>query len=352
MFQGSRLMTLNTLILTRNHSSAAEMPLNCTARFPNFADRLEQVSTDVTAVVVMFGGTLASLVTVLVYLEECLYFCRNPFLARRRSKMLKILAVYPVISTTSVSNLWFPQASAVADFAGSWYLSLAIYQVFTLMLDYLGGKRGIVESIGGLKIRMNTLPICCCVCLPPKPLNMVLLRRFHLGVLQLTVVYPVTSYIFALINTDQSVQGRNQDTASTGLVLRAVPMVSILMAVYSILCVCRNVTQHMPHAAAFRLRPKLAVVMLIMGLSRLQFVVLSLVSIPGGKGCGPGTLFTGPDRKKVIGSVLTVLEMLLLGLLARRLFTQPAEDDLEDPCDVTDQHFHEKRVMIVRTTSL
>eukprot|EP00058_Branchiostoma_floridae_P004591 XP_002590079.1 hypothetical protein BRAFLDRAFT_123450 [Branchiostoma floridae] len=334
-------MTLSTLILTRNHSSAAEMPLNCTARFPNFADRLEQVSTDVTAVVVMFGGTLASLVTVLVYLEECLYFCRNPFLARRRSKMLKILAVYPVISTTSVSNLWFPQASAVADFAASWYLSLAIYQVFTLMLDYLGGKRGIVESIGGLKIRMNTLPICCCVCLPPKPLNM-----------QLTVVYPVTSYIFALINTDQSVQGRNQDTASTGLVLRAVPMVSILMAVYSILCVCRNVTQHTPHAAAFRLRPKLAVVMLIMGLSRLQFVVLSLVSIPGGKGCGPGTLFTGPDRRKVIGSVLTVLEMLLLGLLARRLFTQPAEDDLEDPCDVTDQHFHEKRVMIVRTTSL
>ncbi|XP_078671960.1 organic solute transporter subunit alpha-like [Branchiostoma floridae x Branchiostoma belcheri] len=348
-------MTLHTLTggLTRNHSGP-EMPHNCTARLPHFADRLEQVSTDVTAVVVMFGGTLASLITVLVYLEECLYFCRNPFSARRRSKMLKILAVYPVISTTSASSLWFPQASDVADFAASWYLSLAIYQVFTLMVDYLGGKRGIVENIGGLKIRMNTPPICCCVCLPPKPLNMVLLRRLHLGVLQLTVVYPVTSYIFALINTDRSAQGSNQlqDTASAGMILRVVPLVSMLMAVYSILCLCRNVTANMPQAAAFRLRPKLAVVMLIMGLSRLQFLVLSLVRIPGGKGCGPGTLFTGPDRKKVIADVLTVLEMLLLGLLARRLFTQPVEDDLEDPCDVADQHFHEKRVMIVRTTSL
>ncbi|XP_066282117.1 organic solute transporter subunit alpha-like [Branchiostoma lanceolatum] len=344
-------MTLNTLIMTRNHS-AQEMPLNCTARLPHFADRVEQVSTDVTAVVVMFGGTLASLITVLLYLEECLYFCRNPFTARRRSKMLKILAVYPVISTTATSSLWFPQACAVADFAASWYLSLAIYQVFTLMVDYLGGKRGIVESIGGLKIRMNTLPICCCVCIHPKPLNMVLLRRFHLGVLQLTVVYPVTTYVSTLISTDRSGQGSNQDTASADLVLRVVPLVSVLMAVYSITCVCRNVTTHMPHASAFRLRPKLAVVMFIMGLTRLQSLVLSLVRIPGGKGCGPGTIFTGPDRRKVIGSVLTVLEMLLLGLLARRLFTQPVEDDLEDPCDVTDQHFHEKRVMIVRTTSL
>uniref|UniRef100_A0AAX7U6A5 Transmembrane protein 184C n=1 Tax=Astatotilapia calliptera TaxID=8154 RepID=A0AAX7U6A5_ASTCA len=110
--------------------------------------------------------------------------------------IIRILWMVPIYSLDSWIALKYPSIAIYFDTCRECYEAYVIYNFMTFLLNYLENQYpNLVLMLEAQEQQKHLPPLCCC---PPWPMGEVLLLRCKLGVLQYTVVRPVTT-IIALI---------------------------------------------------------------------------------------------------------------------------------------------------------
>uniref|UniRef100_A0A8C1VU11 Transmembrane protein 184C n=1 Tax=Cyprinus carpio TaxID=7962 RepID=A0A8C1VU11_CYPCA len=107
--------------------------------------------------------------------------------------IIRILWMVPIYSLDSWIALKYPNIAIYVDTCRECYEAYVIYNFMIFLLNYLGNQYpSLVLMLEVQEQQKHLPPLCCC---PPWPMGEVLLLRCKLGVLQYTVVRPVTTVI-------------------------------------------------------------------------------------------------------------------------------------------------------------
>uniref|UniRef100_A0A7N6BL44 Transmembrane protein 184C n=1 Tax=Anabas testudineus TaxID=64144 RepID=A0A7N6BL44_ANATE len=107
--------------------------------------------------------------------------------------IIRILWMVPIYSLDSWIALKYPSIAIYVDTCRECYEAYVIYNFMTFLLNYLENQYpSLVLMLEVQEQQKHLPPLCCC---PPWPMGEVLLLRCKLGVLQYTVVRPVTTVI-------------------------------------------------------------------------------------------------------------------------------------------------------------
>ncbi|KAG7264976.1 hypothetical protein CRUP_005421 [Coryphaenoides rupestris] len=107
--------------------------------------------------------------------------------------IIRILWMVPIYSLDSWIALKYPGIAIYVDTCRECYEAFVIYNFMIFLLNYLGNQYPNLALMMEVQEQQRHLPpLCCC---PAWPMGEVLLLRCKLGVLQYTVVRPVTTVI-------------------------------------------------------------------------------------------------------------------------------------------------------------
>ncbi|KAM8843092.1 transmembrane protein 184C isoform 1-T1 [Synchiropus picturatus] len=107
--------------------------------------------------------------------------------------IIRILWMVPIYSLDSWIALKYPSIAIYVDTCRECYEAYVIYNFMTFLLNYLENQYpNLVMMLEVQEQQKHLPPLCFC---PPWPMGEVLLLRCKLGVLQYTVVRPVTTVI-------------------------------------------------------------------------------------------------------------------------------------------------------------
>uniref|UniRef100_A0AAQ5XLX2 Transmembrane protein 184C n=2 Tax=Amphiprion ocellaris TaxID=80972 RepID=A0AAQ5XLX2_AMPOC len=107
--------------------------------------------------------------------------------------IIRILWMVPIYSLDSWIALKYPSIAIYVDTCRECYEAYVIYNFMIFLLNYLENQYpSLVLILEDQEQQKHLPPLCCC---PPWPMGEVLLLRCKLGVLQYTVVRPVTTVI-------------------------------------------------------------------------------------------------------------------------------------------------------------
>ncbi|XP_075055084.1 transmembrane protein 184C isoform X2 [Mixophyes fleayi] len=121
--------------------------------------------------------------------------------------IIRILWMVPIYSVDSWIALKYPDIAIYVDTCRECYEAYVIYNFMIFLLNYLTNRCPNLALVLEAKDQQRHLPpLCCC---PPWPMGDVLLFRCKLGVLQYTVVRPVTT-IIALICQLSGIYGEGE----------------------------------------------------------------------------------------------------------------------------------------------
>ncbi|XP_066282110.1 organic solute transporter subunit alpha-like [Branchiostoma lanceolatum] len=291
------------------------MASNCTGELLYSREALAEVGTVELVLYGTAGGF--TFIVLLLFLEEIVFFWRRYSSAPRRTKILLILFIYPVIAVTCMTTLLAPRTTLINEFALNIVLAVGVYQLPLLVTDYMGGAARMVKTLSAIPVALNMPPCCCCVCIPRRTLTRRLLRRMKLLVLQGIFVRPVFTYIAAVLYTDDR---HTPGTASSPIfVLCAVVLIlSFLCSLYGLVFFVRAADPYVPQAM---LKGKLVCVVLPLVLVTVQKNIIVALSSAGIAICTAP--FTSMSRGNILYAYVLIVEMFLLSLLARALYRRP-----------------------------
>uniref|UniRef100_A0AAZ3QZV6 Transmembrane protein 184C n=1 Tax=Oncorhynchus tshawytscha TaxID=74940 RepID=A0AAZ3QZV6_ONCTS len=107
--------------------------------------------------------------------------------------IIRILWMVPIYSVDSWIALRYPRIAIYVDTCRECYEAYVIYNFLIFLLNYLSNQYpSLVLMLEVQEQQKHLPPLCCC---PPWAMGEVLLFRCKLGVLQYTVVRPVTTVI-------------------------------------------------------------------------------------------------------------------------------------------------------------
>uniref|UniRef100_A0A3Q2CN01 Transmembrane protein 184C n=2 Tax=Cyprinodon variegatus TaxID=28743 RepID=A0A3Q2CN01_CYPVA len=107
--------------------------------------------------------------------------------------IIRILWMVPIYSLDSWLALRYPSLAIYVDTCRECYEAYVIYNFLVFLLNFLSNQYpSLVLMLEVQQQQPHLPPLCCC---PPWPMGEVLLFRCKLGVLQYTVVRPVTTVI-------------------------------------------------------------------------------------------------------------------------------------------------------------
>ncbi|XP_063058572.1 organic solute transporter subunit alpha-like [Engraulis encrasicolus] len=297
----------------------------------------------------MFGTVLYSILTfmatvsLLVYLEECVYvFKKVP--SPKRMTVIWVNGAAPVIATMSCLGMWIPRSTMFTDMTSNSYFAVVVYKFLKMMIEEVGGDEAFLRRSADKTLRISTGPCCCCCpCLPHAPITRRTLFLLKLGSLQYAILKTVLS-IFSIVlwsngNFDLS------DLEITGAAIWINPFIGVL-----------TITALWPVAIMFmhlrttlrtlKIIPKYAMYQLVLVLSQLQASIISILALDGSIACSPP--FSSIARGALISQQLMIVEMFIVTLVNRLLYRRTYE-----PLDL-DKHENDNAQndkMILTTTA-
>ncbi|XP_035670587.1 organic solute transporter subunit alpha-like isoform X2 [Branchiostoma floridae] len=304
------------------HELSRDNMANCSDEVPFSADILALAGRDLTVRALLSTATVCFALTFGLYAEECYSLNKRVPDPLRRNKLLIVLGLFPMFSMTSLVTLWVPRASLYSNFLSTGYLSVSMLVFFSLLTDYHGGKKLLLEEMSETDIKFNTPPCCCCcLCIPKSKLTRKGYGHLRILVLQYTIVRPLLEYIGDVAGADGTLNDAQISVQGAFVWLTILRLLSTLVCMYGCMVIYQNVRE-MEKFQHVNIRPKFMIVQLVLLISNMQTALLSILSTAGAIPCNPDTLFPVRSRANALNHLLVVFEMLLLGLLARRLYLQ------------------------------
>ncbi|XP_076836463.1 organic solute transporter subunit alpha-like [Brachyhypopomus gauderio] len=308
------------------------------------------LAIDVITQLDLFGIALYSVLTfmaslsLLLYLEECVYIYKN-VPSPKKTTIIWVNGAAPVIATMSCLGLWIPKATMFTDMTSNSYFAVVIYKVLILMLEESGGDEAFLRYTESRTFRINTGPCCCCCpCLPRVRVTRRMLFLLKLGSLQYAIMKTALSVFSVVLWTNGNFD--LADLEITGAAIWINPFIGVLtlISLWPVAIMFMNIKNTLRKV---KIVPKYAMYQLVLVLSQLQSAIISILALDGTIACSPP--FSSIARGSLISQELMIMEMFIITLVNHMLYRRTYDPITLDTYEI-DGEQNEK--MDMKTASL
>uniref|UniRef100_A0A3Q3FSJ5 Solute carrier family 51 member A n=1 Tax=Labrus bergylta TaxID=56723 RepID=A0A3Q3FSJ5_9LABR len=283
---------------------------SCLDRHPRLQRKL-----DIFGLILYSVLTFMAAVSMLVYIEECIYIYRK-VPNNKKSVIIWVNGAAPVIGTMSCLGIYF---------------SIVVFKFLILMVEEVGGDEGFLKRAGKHKLKISTGPCCCCcLCLPYVAITRRSLFLLKLGSFQFALLKPVFTILSIVLWTNGTFD--LADLNITGSAIWINPFVGILtiIALWPVAIMFINLRTAL---RTLKIIPKYAMYQLVLVLSQLQTAIINILALKGTIACAPP--FSAAARGYMLSQQLLILEMFIITLVTRLLYRRqydplPEEEEHDD----------------------
>ncbi|XP_062868209.1 organic solute transporter subunit alpha-like [Trichomycterus rosablanca] len=270
--------------------------------------------------------TFMATVSLVLYLEECVYVYKN-VPSPKKTTIIWVNGAAPVIATMSCLGMWIPRATMFTDMTSNSYFAVVVYKVLILMIEECGGEKAFLKYSAAHTFKINTGPCCCyCACLPRVHITRRMLFLLKLGSLQYAIMKTVLS-IFAVVlwtngNFDLS------DLEITGAAIWINPFIGVLtiISLWPVGIMFMNIKSQL---RSIKMVPKYSMYQLVLVLSQLQSAIINILALDGTIACSPP--FSSAARGSMFSQQLMITEMFIITLVTRMLYRRTYDPVTLDP---------------------
>uniref|UniRef100_A0A672H177 Organic solute transporter subunit alpha-like n=1 Tax=Salarias fasciatus TaxID=181472 RepID=A0A672H177_SALFA len=305
----------------------------CLRKDPPLAgDMLKQLDTFEFCLYAML--TFMSSVSLLLYLEQCIYIYKKLDYPKKTT-LIWISGAAPVIATMSCFGMWIPRAVMITDMTSNCYFAVVVYKVLILMIEEMGGSTAFLKRFGGEPFRINTGPCCCCCCcLPHVPMSRRMLFILKIGSLQYAILKTVLSVLSVVLWTNGYFD--LSDVSITGTAIWINPFIGVLTitSLWPVAIIFMNINRFL---RSLKMVPKYAMYQLILVLSQLQTSIINILALDGTIACAPP--LSSQARGSMLSQQMMIMEMFIISLITRSFYHR-TYDPL--PCEAHDNEENKK----------
>ncbi|KAJ8390636.1 hypothetical protein AAFF_G00102420 [Aldrovandia affinis] len=304
---------------------------SCLQEPPLAIDIIKQL--DVFGIILYSVLTLMAALSLLVYLEECVYIYRK-VPSPKKTTIIWVNGAAPAIATMSCLGLWIPKAIMFTDMTSATYFAIVVYKFLILMLEECGGDEEFLRRFGKNRFRISTGPCCCCCpCLPHVPVTRRTLFILKLGSLQFALLKTIFTIISIVLWTNGNFDLSDLEITGTAIWINPFVGVLTIIALWPVAIMFMNVRLTL---RSQKIIPKYAMYQLVLVLSQLQTAIINILALNGDIACAPP--FSSQIRGNLMSQQLLILEMFIITLVTRLLYRRqydllPAADMHEDDND-------------------
>uniref|UniRef100_A0A8C6WVB6 Solute carrier family 51 alpha subunit n=1 Tax=Neogobius melanostomus TaxID=47308 RepID=A0A8C6WVB6_9GOBI len=292
---------------------------------------------DIFGIILYAVLTFMAAVSMLIYLEECLYIYRK-VPTNKKSVIIWVNGAAPVIGTMSCLGMWIPRATMFTDMTSACYFAVVVFKFLILMLEEVGGDEAFLKRAGKNTLRISTGPCCCCCpCLPHVAITRRSLFLLKLGSFQFAILKIVFTILSIVLWTDGTFD--LSDLTIYGAAIWINPFVGILtiIALWPVAIMFMHLRTTL---RTLKIIPKYAMYQLVLVLSQLQTAIINILALNGTIACAPP--FSAPARGYMLSQQLLILEMFIITLVTRLLYRRQY-----DPLPTDEEDANENTKMIV-----
>ncbi|KAK5603277.1 Organic solute transporter subunit alpha [Crenichthys baileyi] len=275
---------------------------------------------DVFGIILYSVLTFMATVSILVFIEECVYIYKK-VPANKKSVIIWVNGAAPVIGTMSCIGMWIPKAVMITDMTSATYFAIVVFKFLIMMLEEIGGDEVFLKRANKHKLKISTGPCCCCCpCLPHVAITRRTLFLLKLGSFQFALLKVIFTLLSIILWTNKNFN--LQDVSATGVALWINLFVGILtiIALWPVSIIFMHLTTTLQTR---KIIPKFAMYQLVLILSQLQTAIINILAMNRIIACSPP--FSAPARGYMLSQQLLILEMFIITLVTRLLYRRQYE---------------------------
>ncbi|XP_042355654.1 organic solute transporter subunit alpha-like [Plectropomus leopardus] len=259
--------------------------------------------------------TLMSCISLLLYLEQCVYIYKNlPY--PKKTTLIWINGAAPVISVMSCFGMWIPRAVMFTDMTSNCYFAVVVYKVLVLLVEEFGGSTAFLKRFSGKPFMIRTGPCCCCcICLPRVPMSRRMLFILKIGALQYAILKTVLSVLSIILWTNGNFDPADLEITGTAIWIGPFIGVLTLTSLWPVAIIFMNTNSFL---RSLKIVPKYAMYQLVLVLSQLQTSIINILALDGTIACSPP--FSSQARASMLSQQMMIMEMFIITLVTRNFY--------------------------------
>uniref|UniRef100_A0A3B5ARJ6 Organic solute transporter subunit alpha-like n=1 Tax=Stegastes partitus TaxID=144197 RepID=A0A3B5ARJ6_9TELE len=284
-----------------SNGSNRTIPPGCTGQPPLAMDII--VKLDIFGIILYSVLTFMAVVSVLVFIEECVYIYKK-VPATKKSIIIWVNGAAPV------GIIYRKHTDDMI------YFAIVVFKFLILMVEEVGGDQAFLRRGQKHKLRISTGPCCCCCpCLPHVAITRRSLFLLKLGSFQFALLKILFTILSIVLYTNGTFD--LSDLSITGAAIWINPFVGIL-TIIALWPVAITFMHLRTTLRSLKIIPKYAMYQLVLILSQLQTAIINILALNGTIACTPP--FSAPARGYMMGQQLLILEMFIITLVTRLLY--------------------------------
>uniref|UniRef100_A0A673NGU9 Organic solute transporter subunit alpha n=1 Tax=Sinocyclocheilus rhinocerous TaxID=307959 RepID=A0A673NGU9_9TELE len=285
----------------------------CREEAPFAIDVIMQL--DIFGIVLFSVLTLMATVSMLVFIEECIYIYKK-VPPNKKSVIIWVTGAAPVSSI----KLWI-----------CGYFAIVVFKFLILMIEEVGGDNAFLRHSENKSFKISTGPCCCCCpCLPNVPITPRSLFILKLGSYQFALLKLALTILSIVLWSNGNFN--LADVSATGAAIWINSFIGVLtiIALWPVAIMFMHVREAL---RTLKMVPKYAMYQLVLILSQLQTAVINILAMNGTIACAPP--YTSQARGYLMSQQLLIVEMFIITLVTRVLYRRqydpiPDLDDVEE----------------------
>ncbi|XP_070581319.1 organic solute transporter subunit alpha-like [Ptychodera flava] len=298
---------------------------NCSQSFLDMPYTYQLYEDINTVQIVLYSiAPVLTLFSVMLFFESVMYVRAKIPVKIRRNRLIWILGIFPIFSTTSLLGLFLPRSTLITMFSSSVYFSVAIYQFMLLIIDYYGGRDSMISIMKDVDVKISVPPVLCiCPCLPKIQITNKSQPWLRRGVLQVAFIQPASLFVSAVLWTDGRYVPGDLTISQPYFWLSLIQLISTMAGMQSLAIVFQSSKTKLED---YRITSKYLAIQLSMMFSNIQLAVLAFLSSIGVIPCTEK--FSSLALTYHIYNFLVVCEFFALGIFARAFFRSRKMENL------------------------
>lgn len=259
--------------------------------------------------------TFMSCVSLLLYLEQCIYIYKK-LSYPKKTTIIWINGAAPVIAVMACFGMWIPRAVMFTDMTSNCYFAVVVYKVLVLMVEEQGGSSAFLKRFSGETFKISTGPCCCCcLCLPRVPMSRRLFFFLKLGALQYAILKTVLSVLSIILWTNGNFDLSDLEITGTAIWINPFIGVLTITSLWPVAIIFMNTKGFLK---GLNFVTKYAMYQLILILSQLQTSIINILALDGTIACSPP--FSSQARGSMLSQQMMIMEMFIITLVTRCLY--------------------------------
>ncbi|KAK2870153.1 hypothetical protein QQF64_021892 [Cirrhinus molitorella] len=269
---------------------------------------------DIFGIVLFSVLTLMATVSVLVFIEECIYIYKK-VPPNKKSVIVWVTGAAPVIATTSCLGMWVPRATMFVDMTSTTYFAIVIFKFLILMIEEVGGDAAFLKR-SEKSLKISTGPCCCCCpCLPDVAITRRSLFILKLGSYQFALLKLILTILSIVLWTNGNFSLAEVSANGAALWINCSIGVIMIIALWPVAIMFMHVRVAL---RTLKIIPKYAMYQLVLILSQLQTAIINILATNGTIACAPP--YPSQARGYLMSQQLLIVEMFIITLVTRVLY--------------------------------